>query len=81
MGVESYLVTSSPVAVLAQRLARVIMMETFRGAGREECHGRGYTSRVGIFEMMDGVDARRRWRKIQTGLTTVQEVPRVTPEI
>jgi general secretion pathway protein E len=70
MGVENYLVTSSLVAVLAQRLVRVIcphckesagrtlspdgeMVETFRGAGCAECHGRGYVSRVGIFEMMD----------------------------
>jgi general secretion pathway protein E len=125
MGVENYLVTSSLVAVLAQRLVRVIcpqckesagqaltpagdMIETFRGAGCEECHGRGYTSRVGIFEMMDVEDeirklimanadasqltlvARRNgmrnlredaWRKIQSGLTTVQEVLRVTQEI
>jgi type II secretory ATPase GspE/PulE/Tfp pilus assembly ATPase PilB-like protein len=84
------------------------MIETFRGAGCEECHGRGYTSRVGIFEMMDVEDeirklimanadasqltlvARRNgmrnlredaWRKIQSGLTTVQEVLRVTQEI
>ena len=125
MGVENYLVTSSLVAVLAQRLVRVIcphckepagpaltpagdMIDTFRGAGCEECHGRGYTSRVGIFEMMDVDDeirklimanadasaltlvARRNgmrnlredaWRKIQSGLTTVQEVLRVTQEI
>jgi general secretion pathway protein E len=125
MGVENYLVTSSLVAVLAQRLVRVIcpeckvaagpalspagdMIDTFKGAGCENCHGRGYTSRVGIFEMMDVNDeirklimanadsseltlvARRNgmrnlredaWRKIQTGLTTVQEVLRVTQEI
>src|SRR5580704_9662459 len=125
MGVENYLVTSSLVAVLAQRLVRVIcphckesagpaltpagdMIETFRGAGCEQCHGRGYTSRVGIFEMMDVDDeirklimanadasaltlvARRNgmrnlredaWRKIQSGVTTVSEVLRVTQEI
>jgi general secretion pathway protein E len=125
MGVENYLVTSSLVAVLAQRLVRVIcphckesagpaltpagdMVETFRGAGCPECNSRGYTSRVGIFEMMDVDDeirklimanadasaltlvARRNgmrnlredaWRKIQSGLTTVAEVLRVTQEI
>ena len=125
MGVENYLVTSSLVAVLAQRLVRVIcpnckepagpaltpagdMIDTYRGAGCEACHGRGYTSRVGIFEMMDVDDeirklimanadasaltlvARRNgmrnlredaWRKIHTGVTTVQEVLRVTQEI
>ncbi len=70
MGVENYLITSSLVAVLAQRLVRVICrhcrvpagvalspegehVSAFRGEGCPECHGRGYTSRVGIFELMD----------------------------
>ena len=70
MGVENYLITSSVVAVLAQRLVRVIcprcktpagtalspegvMVDTFRGAGCAECSGRGYVTRMGIFEMMD----------------------------
>jgi general secretion pathway protein E len=70
MGVENYLITSSVVAVLAQRLVRVIckecaqpagtalapdgeMVEIWRGAGCEACHGTGYTSRVGIFELME----------------------------
>ena len=69
MGVENYLLTSSLVAVLAQRLVRIIckeckepagrglapegeMIQTFHGAGCEACNGTGYTSRVGIFEMM-----------------------------
>src|SRR5207248_4353311 len=70
MGVENYLITSSLVSVLAQRLVRVICphckipagavaapdgekIEAFRGAGCESCSGTGYTSRVGIFELMD----------------------------
>jgi general secretion pathway protein E len=70
MGVENYLITSSLVAVLAQRLVRVIckecaqpagtalapdgeMVEIWRGAGCEACNGTGYSSRVGIFEMME----------------------------
>ena len=70
MGVENYLITSSVVAVLAQRLVRVICkhcrqpdamrltplgepIQTFRGAGCENCFGSGYTGRVGIFELMD----------------------------
>jgi general secretion pathway protein E len=73
MGVENYLITSSLVAVLAQRLVRVICkalqgagghgafarrryVPVFRGAGCASCNGRGYTSRVGIFEMMDVTD-------------------------
>jgi general secretion pathway protein E len=125
MGVENYLITSSLVAVLAQRLVRVVcrhckmparpalspdgeMLPTFRGAGCPECNGTGYTSRVGIFEMMDVNDevrklimgnedasvltkaARRNgmrnlredgWKKIAEGVTTVDEVMRVTQEV
>jgi len=124
MGVENYLITSSLVAVLAQRLVRVIckhckepgkramspegeQIPTFRGAGCAECNGTGYTSRVGIFEMMDVNDEMRRlimnnadatrltetarrngmrnlredgWLKIRDGVTTVNEVMRVTQE-
>ncbi|HEV2447757.1 MAG TPA: ATPase, T2SS/T4P/T4SS family [Candidatus Sulfopaludibacter sp.] len=124
MGLENYLITSSLVAVLAQRLVRVIcagckqpgdivlspdgeMVQSFRGAGCPDCNGRGYTSRVGIFEMMQISDeirklimnnadasvltqaARRNgmrnlredgWLKICEGVTTVEEVMRVTQE-
>jgi general secretion pathway protein E len=125
MGVENYLISSSLVAVMAQRLVRVIcqgcrvkdrlalapdgeMVQTYRGAGCENCNGRGYAYRVGIFEMMPvddeirklivrGADAgaltdmaRRNgmrnlredgWIKIRDGMTTVDEVMRVTQEI
>ena len=77
MGVENYLLTSSLVAVLAQRLVRVIcprckrpdgqtlsptgqMVETFRGAGCDNCFNTGYRGRVGIFEMMQLNDEIRR---------------------
>jgi general secretion pathway protein E len=124
MGVENYLLTSSLVAVLAQRLVRVIcshcktpggivmapdgtMVESWRGAGCEACNGTGYSSRVGIFEMMELNDeirklimsnedavqltsaARRNgmrslredgWSKVASGLTTRDEVTRVTQE-
>ena len=124
MGVENYLITSSLVAVLAQRLVRVICPScklpngtvlspegenvlTWRGAGCPECNGRGYASRMGIFEMMDVNDEVRKlimsnadagvltrtarkngmrnlredgWRKIEDGVTTVEEVMRVTQE-
>ncbi len=125
MGVENYLITSSLVAVLAQRLVRVIcqhcktdagqalapdgeLIPTYRGAGCAECGGRGYISRMGIFEMMPITDeirklimqnadagvltqaARRNgmrnlredgWMKIRDGVTTVEEVMRVTQEL
>jgi general secretion pathway protein E len=125
MGVENYLITSSLVAVLAQRLVRVVCkackqpsgyaiapdgepVETFRGAGCENCSGRGYASRMGIFELMDVNDEVRKlimanadagvltraarqngmrnlredgWQKIRSGVTTVEEVMRVTQEL
>jgi general secretion pathway protein E len=124
MGVENYLITSSLVAVLAQRLVRLIcphckqpdgrrlapdgeMVECFRGRGCESCFGSGYSGRVGIFELMDLndelrklimknqdasviTDAARRqgmrnlredgWMKVSQGMTTADEVMRVTQE-
>jgi len=125
MGIENYLLTSSLVGVLAQRLVRVICkhckvpagmalapdgeaVDTFKGAGCAECNGRGYSSRVGIFEMMPLTDEIRKlimnnadagvltqaarrdgmrnlredgWKKIREGVTTVEEVMRVTQEL
>ncbi len=125
MGVENYLLSSSIVAVLAQRLVRVIcpackapaghalapdgeLIEVFRGSGCAECGGRGYVSRVGIFEMMPVTDDMRKlivsnadasvlaqaarrngmrnlredgWLKVRDGVTTVEEVMRVTQEL
>ncbi len=124
MGVENYLVTSSVVAILAQRLVRLICsqcrtkggramtpfgeeVETFHGAGCEACNGSGYKGRAGIFELMELNDelrhlimgnadasrlteaARRNgmknlredgWMKVQQGITTAEEVTRVTQE-
>jgi general secretion pathway protein E len=124
MGVENYLINSSLVSVLAQRLVRVICkycvvsngaetspfgerVDTYRGAGCESCAGTGYKSRVGIFELMEMneeirtlimanadaskiTEAARRngmhslredgWLKIKNGVTTSEEVMRVTQE-
>jgi general secretion pathway protein E len=124
MGVENYLLTSSLVAVLAQRLVRVICpqcrqpagdvtgpngdrLSSFRGAGCEHCFGSGYRGRVGIFELMElneelraiimrnedasiiTAAARRNgmrnlrddgWDKVARGVTTSDEVIRVTQE-
>ncbi|MDZ4798849.1 MAG: type II secretion system ATPase GspE [Bryobacteraceae bacterium] len=124
MGVENYLMSSSLVAVLAQRLVRTIctkcrrpdghkmtpfgdLIEVYRGAGCDNCFGSGYTGRVGIFELMelndeirkkimagkdavDLTDAARRhgmrplredgWMKVAAGVTTADEVLRVTQE-
>jgi general secretion pathway protein E len=124
MGVENYLIVSSLVAVMAQRLVRVICEEcktsagtavtpegetiaVFRGAGCENCYNTGYHGRVGIFELMELNEelrasimrnedaslitalARRNgmrnlredgWDKVRRGVTTSDEVLRVTQE-
>jgi general secretion pathway protein E len=124
MGVENYLVTSSVVAILAQRLVRLICqkckepsakaltpfgqeIETFQGGGCVECNGSGYKGRAGIFELMElnedlrhlimgNADAGRLteaargngmkslredgWMKVAQGMTTAEEVTRVTQE-
>jgi general secretion pathway protein E len=124
MGVENYLICSSVVSVLAQRLVRLICphcrveyekrmtpfgeeIMTYRGRGCEQCFGTGFFGRVGIFELMemndeirkmimanadagDLIKAARRngmrnlredgWMKVASGVTTADEVTRVTQE-
>jgi general secretion pathway protein E len=125
MGVENYLIVSSVVGVLAQRLVRVICpfckkpdgsavnpwgeaIPAFRGAGCDRCFHTGYYGRVGIFELMELSEEIRRlimqnadasilteaarrngmrtlredgWQKVASGMTTVDEVIRVTQEM
>jgi type II secretory ATPase GspE/PulE/Tfp pilus assembly ATPase PilB-like protein len=124
MGVENYLISSSVVSVLAQRLVRRICpqcrtlhgtamrpegyeVECYRGRGCDACNGSGYSGRVGIFELMEMHDdirkhimanedaiaitatARRHgmrtlredgWDKVEHGVTTPDEVLRVTQD-
>jgi general secretion pathway protein E len=124
MGVENYLICSSLVSVLAQRLVRKICpqckgpagkvltptgdeIDAFRGAGCDYCSGTGYRGRMGIFELMELNEDMRRlimknsdagvltaaarehgmrslredgWQKVATGVTTANEVTRVTQE-
>ncbi|MFN0107147.1 MAG: GspE/PulE family protein [Bryobacteraceae bacterium] len=124
MGVENYLISSSVVSILAQRLVRKICahckepgprrlrpegieVPTWRGRGCERCFGSGYTGRVGIFELMELNEEIRRmitrnedasvltaaarrngmrtlredgWDKVSEGVTTSEEVMRVTQE-
>jgi general secretion pathway protein E len=124
MGVENYLITSSLVAVLAQRLVRLICKDcktvagtavtpegetitVYRGTGCESCFNTGYRGRFGIFELMElneelrssimrnedaskitaiarrhGMSSLREdgWNKVRTGVTTAEEVMRVTQE-
>jgi general secretion pathway protein E len=124
MGVENYLITSSVVAILAQRLVRLICsnckesagltmtpwgeeIESFRGRGCEACNQSGYKGRAGIFELMELNDELRHlimanadagrlteaargngmrslredgWMKTALGVTTAEEITRVTQE-
>ena len=124
MGVENFLMTSSLVAVLAQRLVRVICpkckdicgrvmtpegdhIDSYKGTGCEHCFNTGFRGRLGIFELMElneeirsiimrsedatkiTAAARRNgmrnlredgWLKVRKGVTTADEVTRVTQE-
>ena len=135
MGVEDYLLASSLIGVLAQRLVRVNckeckaveltpvkplreagfpveglgeFIELQRGKGCVQCDYSGYESRLGIFELLDIDDEMRRlmvikadsgvlkaqavksgmrtlkddgWAKVLAGITTPDEVLRVTQEV
>jgi general secretion pathway protein E len=55
MGVEPFLLSSSLLGVLAQRLVRK-RCSTCHGAGCEACGHTGYTGRTGIFELLVASD-------------------------
>jgi general secretion pathway protein E len=133
MGVENFLLSSTLLGVLAQRLVRVICtnckeetipekrlirsmgidpdkageMVFYHGRGCEVCRGTGFRGRTAIFEYLAVDDEIRReivanasterikdvairkgmitlrqdgWRKVAQGITTIQEVLRVTLE-
>ncbi len=133
MGIENYLVSSVLVAVLAQRLVRVICpecreadeldaaavrkmgiktevdgsLQVFRGKGCAACSFTGYHGRTGIYEflviseeiqrlILEKTDAnliRQKaltlgmktlwddgWRKVEEGVTTLEDLLRVTKE-
>lgn len=129
MGVESFLVSSALVGVLAQRLVRIICphckcpcenipksngdnnnhmhFESYYGAGCNECRSTGYMGRTSISELMVIEDDIRKlilertsadiirkkallkgmqtlrecgMQKAQEGITTIDEVLRVTQE-
>ncbi len=129
MGIEGFLVSSSLIGVLAQRLVRVICPKCkesykekqeiidqlelkgdgtmYRGKGCDYCRQTGYRGRTGIFELMivdteirrmilekassdrirhkliaGGMEVLRDsgWKKVEQGVTTVEEILRVTQE-
>ncbi len=58
MGVEPFLLSSSLLGVLAQRLVRKLC-PACAGAGCDECANTGYQGRTGIFELLVADDAIR----------------------
>ncbi|MEY2619838.1 MAG: putative ral secretion pathway protein (Type traffic warden ATPase), component of type [Pseudomonadota bacterium] len=58
MGVEPFLLSSSLLGVLAQRLVRKLCT-TCRGTGCEDCGRTGYHGRTGVFELMTADEALR----------------------
>lgn len=131
MGMEPFLISSSVIGVLAQRLVRTLCKECkeeyvpskealediglatkepvkfYRGKGCPQCRNTGYQGRIGIFELMIPDEKIRKLtltkaslgeikeqaqasgmtnlkadgiRKIREGVTTIEEVLRVTEE-
>jgi general secretion pathway protein E/type IV pilus assembly protein PilB len=130
MGIEPYLVASTVVGVMAQRLVRRICSQCkgevavhpmdlppdfpqpdvgilWKGTGCEKCRTTGYSGRLGIYELLrptpalqplilnratsneikahavaDGMSTLRSygWKRVLEGVTTVEEVMRVTKE-
>jgi general secretion pathway protein E len=130
MGIEPFLLSSSLVAVIAQRLVRTLCPDCkesyepdaaeakmlglkpgdgatlFRIAGCSACNQQGYRGRIGIYELVLIDDALRRlihehrseadilqqvrkdtsgiredgFRRVKAGITTLEEVIRVTQE-
>jgi general secretion pathway protein E len=58
MGVEPFLLSSSLLGVLAQRLVRKLCLHC-RGAGCAECGSTGYSGRTGVFELLVTDEAMR----------------------
>jgi len=58
MGIEPFLLSSSLLGVLAQRLVRKIC-QSCQGPGCEACGGAGYQGRTGIFELLTVDDSLR----------------------
>lgn len=134
LGLEPFLIGSTMLGALAQRLVRKIcpnctesyeveatelqklgfpvgdkrVFELQRGTGCRHCRGTGYYGRIGIFEIFpmseqlkgmvssrstaddlrqiairEGMSTLREdaWRKVQSGLTTIEEALRVTRDV
>jgi general secretion pathway protein E len=73
LGIEPYLLSSSLVGVLAQRLVRKVCRHC-SGAGCESCRKTGYAGRVGVFELLTVNDAVRRRIQERATATDIKQV-------
>jgi len=107
MGIEPFLISSSVIGVLSQRLVRAICRDC-KGKGCKVCLQTGFKGRIGIFELMvpdqkirelinakassdqirsAAIEAGMQQlyedgrKKVEDGVTTIEEVLRVTEEI
>ncbi|MBI2166723.1 MAG: type II/IV secretion system protein [Candidatus Omnitrophica bacterium] len=84
MGAEPFLIASSVIGILAQRLVRKVCQDC-RGKGCPKCLKTGYRGRIGIYELLipdekvrsltvakAGVDEIRKYVR-STGMTTLKE--------
>ncbi|MCW5764900.1 MAG: type II/IV secretion system protein [Phycisphaeraceae bacterium] len=84
IGMEPYLVTSTLLAVIAQRLVRRTC-QTCRGSGKaadgdrcDRCLGTGFYGRQGVFEVMRMNDTLRRLTAQQADAVTIAEAARAS---
>ena len=66
MGIEPFLLSSSLLGVLAQRLVRKVCTEC-KGSGCQHCGQTGYQGRTGVFELLVTNDAIRAQIHVQAG--------------
>ncbi len=73
MGVEPFLLSSSLLGVLAQRLVRKLCVRC-QGAGCEDCGRTGYHGRTGVFELMTADEAVRKLIHKRAAESQIREV-------
>src|SRR5450830_804653 len=72
MGVEPFLLSSSLLGVLAQRLVRKYCSHC-HGAGCEHCGHTGYAGRTGVFELLVTDEADIRHAALASGMTLMRD--------
>lgn len=71
LGIEPFLISSSLLGVLAQRLVRKTC-QTCSGNGCELCNNMGYRGRIGLFELLTVREETRSLIQIQSNSSTIK---------